>query len=180
MKKLITVLCLSSLPLFAHASTFSLKSADFADNGVMKKAFGGNDKNNLACSGENLSPALNWANPPVGTQSYVLLLTDPAGAKGLGVTHMLAYNIDATRNKFQQGELSKGGDFSYGTNTPGTQNYYGPCPPAGAGYHHYNFVLVATDLAKGSLPAGLSHTELVAKLKGHALGSASLVGRLGN
>lgn len=180
MKKLITVLCLSSLPLLAHAAEFSLKSADFADNGVMKKALGGNDKHNLSCSGENISPALNWSNPPAGTQSYVLLLTDPAGAKGLGVTHMLAYNIDATRKAFLQGELSKGGDFSYGTNTPGTQSYYGPCPPAGAGYHHYNFVMVATNLAKGSLPAGLSHTELVAKMKGHALGSASLVGRLGN
>lgn len=180
MKKLITVLCLSSLPLLAHAAEFSLKSIDFADNGVMKKALGGNDKHNLSCSGENISPALNWSNPPAGTQSYVLLLTDPAGAKGLGVTHMLTYNIGATRKAFLQGELSKGGDFSYGTNTPGSQSYYGPCPPAGAGYHHYNFVLVATNLAKGSLPAGLSHTELVAKMRGHALGSASLVGRLGN
>lgn len=49
---------------------------------------------------------------PSGARRLVLLLTDPAGANGLGVTHSLAYNIGAERNAFKQRELSKGGDFA--------------------------------------------------------------------
>ena len=180
MKKFSAFLCLCGISLSVHAASFSLTSSDFSDNGVMQKILGGNSKKNPACSGENISPALSWSNLPSGTKSLVLLLTDPAGANGLGVAHMLAYNIDVKRTEFQQGELNNGKDFSYGTNTPGTQSYFGPCPPTGVGYHHYNFVMVATDLSKGSLPAGLNHSKLVSRLKGHALGSASLVGRYEN
>ncbi|MBN9931497.1 YbhB/YbcL family Raf kinase inhibitor-like protein, partial [Pantoea agglomerans] len=39
-------------------------------------------------------------------------------------------------------------------------HYYGPCPPAGSGLHHYNFVLIATDLPVGQLKAGLTQAEL--------------------
>ena len=180
MKGFPTFVCLCGLSLSVHAASFSLTSSDFSDHRVKQTIFGGNRKKNPACSGENISSSLIWSNLPSGTKSLVLLLTDPAGANGLGVTHMLAYNIDVKRTAFQQGKLSKGGDFSYGTNTPGTQSYFGPCPPAGVGYHHYNFVIVATDLSKGTLPAGLNHSELVSKVKGHALGSASLIGRYDN
>ena len=39
-------------------------------------------------------------------------MTDPVGAKGLGVTHMVAYNIPASRSSFAQGALTKGKDYT--------------------------------------------------------------------
>jgi len=174
-------LLLALLPASALAApVFTLQSPDFQDSAMLDKAFAGNNKSNPACTGENVSPALRWSNAPNGTKSFALMLTDPVGAKGLGVTHMVAYNIAADRTAFAQGELSKGTGYTGGKNTPGTAHYYGPCPPAGSGIHHYNFVIVATDLPATALPAGLSHDELVSKLKGHALGAATIVGRFTN
>jgi phosphatidylethanolamine-binding protein (PEBP) family uncharacterized protein len=46
--------------------------------------------------------------------------------------------------------------------------------------HHYNFVIIATDLPPDRLPAGLTHDALIAQLKGHALAGATRVGRFTN
>lgn len=162
------------------APVFTLQSPDFNDNAMLSKVHAGNDKSNPSCTGDNVSPALSWSNAPAGTRSYALLLTDPVGGKGLGVTHMVAYNIAAERTQFAQSELSKGVGYSGGKNSPGTTRYFGPCPPVGSGIHHYNFVLIATDLPANQLPAGLTHDELLSKLKGHALGASTIVGRFTN
>ncbi|MCE0492112.1 YbhB/YbcL family Raf kinase inhibitor-like protein [Pantoea sp. Mb-10] len=162
------------------APPFTLHSSDFNDGGLLEARFAGNKAGNPACSGENVSPALSWSNVPAGTQSFALLMTDPVGAKGLGVTHMVAYNIAATRSHFAQGELTQGAGYTGGKNSPGTTHYYGPCPPLGSGMHHYNFVLIATDLPVNQLPAGLTHDDLIARLKGHALAGATIVGRFTN
>ena len=39
----------------------------------------GNNKQNPNCVGDNVSPALSWANPPEGTKSYALMMFDPEG-----------------------------------------------------------------------------------------------------
>ncbi|ADU69187.1 YbhB/YbcL family Raf kinase inhibitor-like protein [Pantoea sp. At-9b] len=174
-------LMLALLPASVMAAPiFTLQSPDFTDNAMLNKEFAGNAQGNPSCTGENVSPALSWSNAPAGTRSFALMITDPVGGKGLGVTHMVAYNIAADRSAFAQGELAKGVGYTGGKNSPGTNHYYGPCPPVGSGIHHYNFVLVATDLPANSLPAGLTHDALVAKLKGHALGAATIVGRFTN
>ncbi|WP_428945975.1 YbhB/YbcL family Raf kinase inhibitor-like protein [Pantoea sp. FN060301] len=181
-KTLLSVSLLLSLAAAAEAATppFTLSSPDFNDNALLDKKFAGNAAGKAACTGENISPALSWENPPAGTQSYVLIVDDLVGAKGLGVNHMVAYNIPASRTQFAQSDLSDGTGFTGGTNTPGTLRYYGPCPPAGSGAHHYNFTLIATDLPANVLTRGLSREELLGRLKGHALGAAGLVGRFGN
>lgn len=181
MKKLLCAMVLATLPATTlAASVFTLQSSDFSDNALLDKKFAGANKSNPSCTGENISPQLNWSAMPAGTRSLALMITDPVGAKGLGVTHMVAYNIAPTRSAFAQGELTQGKGYTGGKNTPGTAHYYGPCPPAGSGLHHYNFVLIATDLPAGQLKAGLTQTELLSQLKGHALGAASTVGRFSN
>jgi len=181
MKRVKTALLALLLPATALAApVFTLQSSDFQDGGMLQKAFAGNTQGNAACVGENLSPALSWHDAPAGTRSYALLMTDPVGAKGLGVVHLVAYNIPAARQQFARGELSKGVGFTGGKNSPGNARYHGPCPPAGSGMHHYNFVIVATDLPPDRLPAGLTHDELVRQLKGHALAGATRVGRFTN
>ena len=66
----------------------------------------GNNKTNPNCVGENVSPQLSWTNPPAGTKSYVLLMSDPEG-RGLGVGHWVAYGIPASVTGFAEGEISK-------------------------------------------------------------------------
>ena len=180
--RLASAFLLATLPAasFAAAPLFTLQSQDFTDNAFLSKSFAGNNKSSPACTGDNVSPALSWSNAPQGTKSFALLVTDPVGAKGLGVTHMVAYNIPAATTGFAQGDLTKGKGYTGGKNTPGTNAWYGPCPPVGSGMHHYNFVVIATDLPPEQLKAGLTHEELVKQLKGHALGAASLVGRFSN
>jgi len=180
--RLASALLFAALPAasFAAAPLFTLQSQDFTDNAFLSKSFAGNNKRSPACTGDNVSPALSWSNAPQGTKSFALLVTDPVGAKGLGVTHMVAYNIPATTNAFAQGDLTAGKGYTGGKNSPGTNAWYGPCPPVGSGMHHYNFVVIATDLPPEQLKAGLTHEELVKQLKGHALGAASLVGRFSN
>ncbi|MGG6136084.1 YbhB/YbcL family Raf kinase inhibitor-like protein [Pantoea allii] len=166
--------------LCPSAFALTLQSKDFSDNGLLDKKFAGANKSNAACTGDNVSPELNWSEIPAGTKSFALVMTDPVGAKGLGVTHMVAYNIAADRTAFAQGELTQGKGYTGGKNSPGTAHYYGPCPPVGSGIHHYNFVLIATDLAPSVFEAGLTQDQLLNKLKGHSLGAASTVARFGN
>lgn len=157
---------------------FMLQSPAFADNAVLEKKYAGNAKENPNCTGENESPALVWSNAPQGTKSYTLIVHDPEGAKGLGVTHLVAYNIPATTTGFAANDLRDAKGFTGGKNTPGTTAWYGPCPPPGSGAHHYTFTLIATDLDP-NLKAGLTREELLAQLKGHALAGTGLIGRFG-
>src|SRR6185369_9052993 len=47
-----------------------------------------------SCDGNNTSPALNWTEPPAGTKSFVLIMTDPdAGGTWF---HWVIYNIPAS------------------------------------------------------------------------------------
>lgn len=157
---------------------FMLQSPAFGDNAMLEKRFAGNNDNNPNCTGENESPALIWSNPPVNTKSFALIVHDPEGAKGLGVTHLVAYNISPSATGIGANDLRDGKNFTGGKNTPGTDKWYGPCPPPGTGAHHYTFTLIATDQAP-DLPAGLTREELLAKLKGKALAAAGLIGRFG-
>ncbi|MGF6566736.1 YbhB/YbcL family Raf kinase inhibitor-like protein [Kosakonia cowanii] len=181
MKTKITLLCGWMLLCGAQASAtplFALQSPAFADNAMMEKKFAGNASNNPNCTGENLSPALVWSNAPTNTQSFALIVHDPEGARGLGVTHLVAYNISPSTAGFAQNALRDGKGFTGGKNTPGNFRWHGPCPPPGSGAHHYTFTLIATSLPP-TLEEGLTREELFSKLKGNALAAAGLIGRFG-
>ena len=68
---------------------FTLSSTGFKDGERLATKFAGNNKSNPNCVGENISPALSWANPPEGTKSYAILMFDidgrpPGGVSPLG------------------------------------------------------------------------------------------------
>lgn len=181
MNKVLLATSVMLCAMTAHsAPLFSLSSPDFNDNAVLAKTFAGNAEGKPGCTGDGVSPALSWNNPPEGTKSFALTMVDLVGAKGLGVNHLVAYNIPFQRTSFAQGELTQGKGFTGGKNSPGTLRYYGPCPPAGSGLHHYNFTLIATDLPPNALERGLTREALLSRLKGHTLGAVGLIGRYGN
>jgi Raf kinase inhibitor-like YbhB/YbcL family protein len=159
------------------ADVFSLRSPAFADNDVLATKFAGNEKSNPNCIGDNVSPPLAWSNPPDGTKSFALVVTDPEGRSGLGVVHWVAYGIPAEVTGFAEGDVSKPSDkFVGGKSTPGLATYFGPCPTPGD-WHHYTFTLIATDLEPKALAPGLTRDELFAALSGHAKRAAGLIGR---
>jgi hypothetical protein len=163
------------------ADPFSLTSTTFKDSTLMPKKVAGNIKTNPNCVGDNLSPQLSWANPPAGTVSYAIIMTDPEGRGGLGVDHWHAYGIPASVTSFAEGETGQASDkFVGGIGTAKQSVYVGPCTPPGTTAHHYTFVIVATDLDPKTLPPGLTRAELLSKLEGHAKGAAGLVGLFKN
>jgi Raf kinase inhibitor-like YbhB/YbcL family protein len=155
---------------------FTLSSPDFKDGQRLALKNAGNNKANPNCLGENVSPALSWANPPAGTKSFALLMFDPEGRPPGGVSHWVAYGIPASVTGFAEGEVSKSSDKYIGGQGTAKLSYYtGPCTPAGAP-HHYTFTLIATDLEPTALPAGLTRDELIKALDGHAKVATGLIG----
>src|ERR1700724_4107608 len=116
---------------------FTLTSPSFKDGERLAVKNAGNNKSNPNCVGENVSPALSWANPPEGTKSYALLMFDPEGRPPGGVSHLVAYGIPASVTGFAEGEVSKASDkYVGGTSTQKVGFYSGPCTPPGTTPHH--------------------------------------------
>ena len=162
---------------FANAAGMQVSSTSFADGGVIPMLHGGDTGD---CGGQGVSPQVSWSNLPAGTQSVAVLIADPDGANGLGVSHWVAYNIAAVRGQLKQGEgKTDGAGVTLGKNVAGAKAYRGMCPPVGDVPHHYIMTVVATDMEPAALPPGLTRDALLAALKGHALGGQSIVGRYG-
>src|SRR6202166_864350 len=155
---------------------FTLSAPDSRDGERLALKNAGNNKANPNCVGENVSPALSWANPPAGTKSYALLMFDPEGRPPGGVSHWVAYGIPASVTGFAEGEVSKPSEkYVGGIGTAKLTNYTGPCTPAGP-LHHYTFALIATDLEPTALQPGLTREELIKALEGHAKQATGLIG----
>ena len=158
------------------AEPFTLTSTSFKDGDVMPPKYAGAHPGRT-CGGENVSPQLSWSNAPANTKSFAMVLTDPEGGRGLGSVHWVAYGIPASKTSFAEGETSAPPkDYVGGKNNVGTDFYFGPCGPPGDSPHHYIFMVIATDLEPNALPPGLSHGELLEKLRGgRALAPAAIV-----
>src|SRR5438552_19206459 len=77
----------------AARAQFKLVSPDIRPNGpiAMEQVFNG-----FGCSGENVSPALEWSGAPEATKSLALLVHDPdAPTGGAGWWHWVVLNIPA-------------------------------------------------------------------------------------
>lgn len=155
---------------------FSVTSPAFEDNDLLDSRYaakGGPRK----CDGENVSPPLAWSNIPEGTQSFAMIVHDAVGAHGLGVTHWVGYGIPADASGIPEGGINTDGNYVGGINRIKKSTWFGPCPSVGDVPHHYEFTLIATDLAPDALAPGLTRTALLEALSGHALAATSTVAR---
>jgi Raf kinase inhibitor-like YbhB/YbcL family protein len=178
--KTLLATCLASLVLSATAlaAPFKLTSKDFKDGGAMpdKLVF-----NSFGCSGENVSPELEWTNPPAGTKSFALMVHDPDAPTGSGWWHWVVYNIPADATSLAEGAGKADGSALpkgavQGNTDFGSPGYGGPCPPAGSGNHHYNFTLFALKVDKLDLPKNATAAFVGYNVMGNALGKAKLTG----
>lgn len=127
--------CLSTLILCisAQASDFTLNTQDFSIRGLLPQEY--------TCDGADVSPELEWQNPPPNTKAFAIVLNDPDAKKG-NFYHWIIYNIpkNVTTLKHGMNPLPQGTVVV--TNSFGKAQYNGPCPPQGA-THNYIFNIYA-------------------------------------
>lgn len=149
-------------------AVFSISSPVFSSGQTIPRRY--------TCSGKNISPQLQWGNPPVGTKSFALVVDDPDAPVGTFV-HWVVYNlppsIKGLAEKVSPGRALPRGALE-GKNGFGHSGYGGPCPPPGKP-HRYFFKLYALDTML-DLPTGPSKARLLKAIQGHVLGQAKLVG----
>ena len=106
----------------------------------------------FTCTGQNVSPPLQWNGVPPSAKTLTLHVDDP-DAPGGHFTHWDVTQIPATTTS-----LAEGGHAGIeGTNGFGQQGWGGPCPPSGE--HRYVFTLTALDAGGREVGRG----ELVGK-----------------
>ncbi|HWE60793.1 MAG TPA: YbhB/YbcL family Raf kinase inhibitor-like protein [Chloroflexota bacterium] len=175
------VLCLPMAT--AAAGHFTLRSADFTNNGVIPAVHGGllgpcAASKTTKQTHKGLMPTLSWSGAPTGTRSFALLMVDPDIGKQLlktyphGFIHWVAYNIPASTTSLGP---SSPHNYTNGKNGAGLTMYIGPCASPKDPPHHYHFTLYALNLAHFPGKA-LTRDQLVAAMAGHVLGTAKLVG----
>jgi Raf kinase inhibitor-like YbhB/YbcL family protein len=116
----------------AGPAKFAVSSPAFADNAQVPVEY--------SCKGRNVPPPLRWQNVPPGTESLALVVDDPDAPAGLYV-HWVVTGIPPSTTELGEGPLPGGASVSL--NSSGKAEYFGPCPPAGSGVHHYRFQLYA-------------------------------------
>ncbi len=166
------------LPLVAPAevrgqqggsSMIKLKTTSFTPGGFIPKRF--------TCEGADVSPALAWADPPQGTQSFAIIEDDPDAPSGTFV-HWVVYDLPAAYRKLPEalsGNDPMPGGGRQGTNDFSRTGYSGPCPPPGKP-HRYFIRLYALDAILNLRPVA-TRKELDAAMQGHILAQAELRGR---
>ncbi len=172
---------LASLPTGA-ASAFELSSPDLKPNAAIAETF---VYNGFGCTGDNVSPALAWKNPPKDTKSYALLVHDPdAPTGGAGWWHWVVYNLPPDTNA-----LARGVGSVDGKNLPpgavqqptdfGVPGWGGPCPPVGDKPHRYVFTVYALKVEKLDIPIGSTASLVGFMVNANTLGKATFSARYG-
>ena len=91
---------ISRAPKTVEAAAFTLTSAAFKNNAAIPEKY---SFNAMGCTGENISPPLEWKNPPAGTKSFALMVHDPDAPTGSGWWHWVVYNIPADATSLPEG-----------------------------------------------------------------------------
>jgi Raf kinase inhibitor-like YbhB/YbcL family protein len=134
-----------------------------------------------AASGGGTSPALEWANAPDNTQSFMLHMHDLEAARG-GTTedqaHWVVWNMPASATGLPEGvpSGSRLADGSYQISASGPM-YRGPGAPASGPRHHYVFEVYALDIMLDVRPtedAFETRRAVLAAMQGHVVGKAVL------
>jgi len=164
----------------AQAAGFSLHSPDIQGKSIDNKHV----LDGFGCHGDNVSPALNWSNPPAGAKSFALLVHDPdAPTGGSGWWHWIIVNLPADLRALPQGA----GDPAANALPAATQvrtdfgkpGWGGPCPPVGDKAHRYVFTLYALKVDKLDIPAEATAAYAGFMVNANAIGKASFTARYG-
>jgi len=121
----------------------------------------------FTADGINISPQLEWSNPPKSTKSFALTCIDPDAPSG-NFVHWIVYDIPASKTEIAQASKPEGAKEL--PNTFGKIGYKGPSPPSGT--HRYVFTLYALNVEH--LEA--NRENFFSLVEKHKLDSVQLVG----
>ena len=182
MKRTCLALALATSAFAANAAGFTLSSPDIKPNATIKdtQVFNG-----FGCTGDNVSPALEWKNAPKGTKSFALQVHDPdAPTGGSGWWHWVVINLPADTAKLAggagkaDGSALPAGSVQISTDF-GAPGWGGPCPPVGDKPHRYHLTLHALKVEKLDLPQGATAALAGYMINANSLGKARLTGTYG-
>ncbi|UCF92480.1 MAG: YbhB/YbcL family Raf kinase inhibitor-like protein [Desulfobacterales bacterium] len=161
---------------------FTLKSAAFADGARIPDRYAENNK---------VSPPLEWENPPKGTKSFALSVTDPDLPAEFNFprafAHWLLFDIPGSARRLPEG-ASPGGELPRGAKElnsdfvtfqiPGFgKGYGGPWPPDAA--HRYVFTLYALKAESLDIAETADYAKFVSAVLPVTITTATLIGTYG-
>ena len=150
---------------------FAIESPSFTHQGEIPKRF--------TCEGEDVSPELQWSQPPDGTQSFVLIVEDPDApdpkAPKTTWIHWVLYDLPAEARGIREAVTEDGlpAGTRQGRNSWKRTGYGGPCPPIGR--HRYFYRLYALDTRLSDLKEP-SKADLAQAMEGHVLARVEIIG----
>jgi len=149
--------------------TMQLRSSAFDDGAAIPRRF--------TREGGDVSPPLNWSDPPAPTRSFVVLCDDPDAPAGTW-HHWAAYDIPAGRTGLPEDAARHNGKegFMQALNDFGRSGYGGPCPPRSHGPHHYHFRLLAPSTDHLRVRKNPPYRDVEREARRHLLAEAVLVG----
>jgi Raf kinase inhibitor-like YbhB/YbcL family protein len=161
---------------------FELSSPDLLPDKPMANTF---VFNGFDCHGDNISPALQWKDPPPNTKSFALMVHDPdAVTGGAGIWHWVVVDMPAASSGLSQGVGTRDGSrLPLGARQVTTDydvpGWGGPCPPKGQPAHTYNFTLYALGVEKLDFPPNATASHVGFLVNRNSLGQARLSVRYG-
>ncbi len=144
---------------------FTLGSPAFTEGASIPARF--------TCDAQNVSPQLDWTGAPASAKSFALIVDDPDAPSGT-FTHWVLFDVPGDVHSLSEGQKGVGHS---GRNDFSKTGYGGPCPPRGHGPHRYFFTLSALDVPSLALADGASRQQVEAKMQGHVVGTAKVMGR---
>jgi Raf kinase inhibitor-like YbhB/YbcL family protein len=151
---------------------FTLSSTAFRNNEAIPLKY------TRAEGGQDVSPSLQWSNPPAGTRSFVITCID---LDAQNFIHWVVYDIPANLSglpenvpKQPQPQVN-GAQVKQGRNDFGGVGYGGPEPPQGE-THRYRFTVYALSVDTLNLPAGANLQQVTQAMEGKILDKATLTG----
>ena len=164
-----------------EAAAFTLTSSAFKNNAAIPEKYAFNQ---MGCTGQNVSPPLEWKNVPAGTKSLALMVHDPDAPTGSGWWHWVVYNIPASATELPEGAGTADGKglpagSAQGNTDFGSPGFGGACPPKGDKPHRYIFTVYALKTDKLDIPAGATAALVGFMINANKLGAASFTAKYG-
>jgi len=125
------------------------------------------------CNGDDLSPPLEWGNPPENSLSLVLLVEDISAGN---LVHWILFNIPPETRSLPKA-VPTTGHFNDGRQQGMNQifklGYFGPCPMPGPNQYRFRFYALDVIL---DLEDGVIKIPLKEAMKGHILAETEVIG----
>ena len=165
----------------AGAAGFTLSSPTIKPGSTLTEAqvFSG-----FGCTGKNISPALQWAGAPKGTQSFAVTVYDPDAPTGSGWWHWVVFNIPASATGLPEGAGTADGKglpagSAQGRTDFGAPGFGGACPPPGDKPHRYIFTVYALKVPALDIPPDGTAALVGYMINANKLGSGTFTAKYG-